>query len=427
MREPAEALGAVSAVQEQYATVEDITKKMIGNPSMLKDYRELGEEEFLKKYLKSETPETPETPVVDTDVQTPQEVQETDEVARLKADLEERNRLLKELNEDRFPSLEKRLSSLADENRALQEKLNGTAKQENVFVDEDLPAEIKVDDLDPESLYDPEKAKTFIGSFKGLAGAYKKIAAKLKELEGEVVSDKHAKAMNQSVEDERAEIDRLRKSNPDMFNSKRKIGEIEEDYLNFMGGLGRLVGYQGVIVDPKTGQFAPEISAAYQKYHDEKDSAGLKKKADAANIKMPEDFDDIVMVHKLREIRSQNLERDPTGTIKPWSYSKSLDYYVAKQPLPEDPKLVMARKKKEAEVKAIENRAQFAKELPPAGGSNPVDLNAVTETEFWGRVEQYRKSGSEELKTWIETVCKQIGWEQAEIDNLINKSKPKKG
>jgi hypothetical protein len=419
MTKPVEAPGAESTTMP-FATVDEIATAMQNRPELVKEYKALGEDAFLKKHLKqSDAPEVPDgTPAPDA----PQ-----DDLAKAKADLEERERIIRELNEGTIPTMQDRIKSIEDENAKLQEQLK-VRKAAESDIDIDLP-DIGLDDMKPDDLFDPEKGQKVLNSFKTLADTTKKLASELKAVKAGVqesearvsIEEKRRENLN-AKENERSEIDRIRKSNPELFNGKRELAKVEDDYINFMSGLGRIIGFKGQVVDPASGQFAPEISAAYQQYHDEKSGAELKKKAEASGLKMPEDFDDLLLVHQLREVRTKNLKRDTSGQVRPWSFSEALEYYVAKQPLPEDTRLIEARRKKEAEARAIKNRESFARELPASGGSNPVDLTTVTDADFARKLNEYRASGSEEAKTWIETVCRMSNMQQTEIDGILKRT-----
>lgn len=426
MTKPVEAPGAESTIAP-FATVDDIAIAMREKPELVKEYKALGEEAFLKKHLKqSDAPETPDGAPAPETPDAPQ-----DDLAKAKADLEERERIIRELNEGTIPSMQDRIKSIEEENAKLQEQLKARKAAES-DIELDVP-DIGLDDIKPDDLFDPEKGQKVLNSFKTMADTTKKLAAELKAIKAGVqesearvsIEEKRRENIN-AKEQERSEIDRIRKSNPELFNGKRELAKVEDDYINFMSGLGRIIGFKGQVVDPATGSFAPEISAAYQQYHDEKAGSELKKKAEASGLKMPEDFDDLLLVHQLREVRTNNLKRDASGQVRPWSFSEALEYYVAKQPLPEDTRLIEARRKKEAEARAIKNRESFARELPASGGSNPVDLTTVTDADFTSKLNEYRRTGSEEAKTWIETVCRMSNMQQAEIDSILKRNQPKK-
>jgi hypothetical protein len=409
---------ADSAVVVQFATVEEIGEKMKSNPEMLKDYRELGEEGFVKKYLK------PEEPVVDGDGAP---VAPENESEKLKAELLERDNIIRELRDNRVTTLETTNSKLANENQELQAKLMAF-KGKPVEEEPALPEELVVEDFTSEDLFDPEKGKKFIEQQKRIAEYAKSITEKLNSVANGVneqverlSAEEKRKLSAQAIEDERAEIDRIRRANPTLFNGKRELATIENEYIATMNSVAAAIGFKGEVLNRSTGQFAPEVAAAFAKMQTEKEGEGLRK-----SIKIPEDFDDLARVHEIRQIRNNNFERDNLGQIKPWSYTKSLETYISKQPQKEDPKLIEARKRKEAEARAMENRKAFATELPASGGASTVDLSAVNERDFTQKMQEYRKTNSPEAKSWLESVCRTAGWAQGEIDKLLS-SNTKKG
>jgi len=426
MKKPDEAQGGATATVEveRFDSVEDITTRMKNNPAMLKDWKALGEKKFLEKYLK---PAGEDPGTASNEPPKPEVAKESDEAARLKAEIEEREAIIRELRDNAVPSMQQRLKQIEDENKALKDAALKRTEKPHDDTDITIP---DLDGFKTDDLFDQEKAGKFLDGFKALTKANRKLAEKLKGLEGGIqnietkkTEEEERRSREQAIADERAEIDRLRRSNPELFNGKRDLAKVEEDYVAFMTGLAKAKGFTGQVLNPATGMFAPEVNEAYRLYHDEKEGAAFKKKVDSAGYRMPEDFSDLLLIHKLRSIRNDNFERDLSGKFKPWSFSKSLEFHIAKQPATEDPRMAEVRRKKEAETKAIENRQAFAKELPAKDGANPIDLTALTEDDFRRELRRYNETGSEEAKAWLENVTKSAGWKQSEIDNLLKQRK----
>lgn len=440
---PSKASGADSAIAEvsQFATVNDIILEVAKNAELRKEYASLGEDEFLKKYLKSDTAQDgagTEPPAAEGAASPDEKPEVVDGKKReggktadeLAAENEQYERTIRELREDRLNPLERRLSETETENKALKTRL---AEQDKMKAEIDkavLPDEISIDDFAGDDIFDAEKQKKLVGSIKTLAEGYKNVRKKLAEVEGKQNTKEAVEAEleqtrseKRAIEDEQAEIDRLRKNNSDLFANKRAINEVESDYINFMKGLARVGGYSGNLYDAKNpGMFAPEINELYRKYHDEKAGVDLRKKAEVSNVKMPDDFDDILLLHKLREIRNSNFKRDETG-LRPWSFSEALEDYIAKQPSEkkENPKMDITRIKKDREMAAIKNREQHAKELPANGGANPMDLNAITDVDVKAKLSRWKSMGKEEDRAWLDSVMRQSGLSQGEIDNALKR------
>jgi hypothetical protein len=414
----------------QYATIEEIAVAVQKDKDMLKEFGTLGEEKFLEKYLKKagDADETKGEEPPNGEKATP-DAQDEEVVLKISknrfggkdpmeaiAELEERAGIARELEDERL-TFQQRLQKSEDERLSLAAALEAKKKTESVA----LPEEINIDDLEGDDIFDAEKQKRLVGSLKSMA---KKISAMEKgnlEAKERDALERQNRTQKQSAEEEQDAFDRLRKNNPELFAGKREITAVQSDYVKFMTGLAKIIGHKGQVLDPVTGQFDPAVSQAYAQYHDDKSGVELRKQAEANNVKLPGDFDDFLLYHKLQSVRGENYKKDATG-LRPYSWSEALDRYLDEQPKQkQDPKLQMAREKKERELQAIENRKKHARELPASEGANPIDLTQVNERDFANKLSAWKSKGKAEDGDWLRNVMGAMQMPNNEIEATLKR------
>lgn len=448
---------------KQYESMEDLMKNIKGSP-MVDEYAELvkdkgmleGEKEFFTKHVKGYSAEKPaeETPEADgkppEDKEPPVEETENKPENKEKEDkLPEKveNKELDELREQiesirgasakQYEDLQRQLRESESARRAADEQLEAIRQKSEKALKEPLPEEIKLDDLG--DLLEEEGQKKLLGVVQKLIEDRKTNHNRIQTLQEAVAQAQTdaKRALETSTEkvDEKSElaaIEDLRRENSHLF-SKRPVTEIENDFHDFMADLGDLIGFKGVV--EKDGIWAKEIQDAYRLYYDEAKGKELRAKAEAAKVKLPDDFEDLQLVHKLKRIKEENqsVVYDEKGnkSIVPWDYRKALEYLGNQSRKQPDKKLDDARDKREREERAVENRKRFAREIPPDKGGNLADVSKVSADEFQRKLGAYMGAQTEpptEDRQWLENVMTLQGLETEEIARILNdvKRKPKR-
>lgn len=439
---------------KQYKTVDELTAAIKGNRELVEEYSKLiedegeeGEAKFIAKYVKSEgeaaaedepaavkpkdEPEATAAPESNNDDKeaAPADKGDGASVSDAEKRVKELENQLEMYRGARIPELEGKLRELEGAKKALEDALNESRQKSEEALKAPLPEEITLDDLgDDIDLLDTENQKKVLKNLKALpklVGAFKTVAQQLKEAKAAAAqAQADAKLANTTVsergqrENELDEIDAIRRENRELF-SERPIKEIEDDFHAFMTGLAKAIGFKGKVEE--NGVFAPEVQQAYTKYHTDKD---MKAKAEAEGLALPKDFDDLVLVHKLRTIKNSNREvevKDGKEVIRPWNYRKALEY-LDKSTVKPDPKLEQARSKREAEERAVENRKKFAREIPLDKGANPVDASKISVQEWESRLKKYlnpMRDPAPEEREWLVSAMKLNGMPPEEIEMAL--------
>lgn len=472
--------GVAEKPVKQYESMDDLMRNIKGNTELVDEYAELvkdkgteeGEKEFFAKHVKAKEEnkdeeakklaEEAEAKRIDEEKdknggeqETPEEKEarekaekeekdkakeksagETDGKTRL-TELEQQIENMRGANARQYEDLQQKLRDAESARRAADEQLEAIRLKSEKALKEPLPEEIKLDDLG--DLLEEEGQKKLLGKLQVLVDDRKKNHELILTLQAAVVQAQTdaKRALETSTErtDEKSElatIEELRRENPQLF-SKRPITEIENDFHDFMADLGDLIGFKGVV--EKDGIWAKEIQDAYRLYHDEAKGKELRAKADAAKVKLPDDFDDLTLVHKLKRIREENLsvqydEKGNKSTV-PWEYRKALEYLGNQSRKQPDKKLDDARDKREREERAAKNRERFAREISPDKGGNLADVSKVSTEEFQRKLRSYLGAVEEppmEDRQWLESVMTIQGLEATEIARILNdvKRKPQK-
>lgn len=320
---------------------------------------------------------------------------------------------------EKIPGLEQRLAQAEQERQSLKKEIEEfkKAKTEKKAIPPKVDIkEIKVPEpKDGDYITDEDYHKNLRQSLVESIEQNKSLLSIRDEMKNEIESLKsgieeiktsteteHAKSQRQNqIDTEFDEIDRLRKRN-EVFEYKRSIEDIENDYMEFLENLKIAADVKEPVLD-KNGNFSPEIAGAVSTYNDEKKGEDLRKKCESKGIKLPDDFKELNTVYGIRKIRNEMAERDPaTGEYKPISYERAFKLYQSENTSLEDIKLQERKAGHEAYEKAVNKSKDFAKETPPASGAPPFDISKYTQPQLETMVRELVAKG--EQRTEPETI-----------------------
>jgi len=341
------------------------------------------------------------------------------------------------LKNHKLPGVEEENINLRAQTLTLKQELEAYKKKKDAApaakpVEVALPA-----DLENLDLLDPDAQKKVMDTLKQFSAALKStqeqnqaLKSELDGLKTDVTSANERtnareteESLRNKVASDLSEIDTIRRQNPDLFVSQRPYEAIQGDYVAFVDDLCLIAGVKGPVRDDK-GEFTPEARAAYALYHDAEKGKELKEKCDKEGVALPEDFADMMRMH---EIRTQKVRiiNSATGRIEehPLPLEDAVKQYKKQNELsPDKARLEGVKKGHDAYNKAVEKRAQFAKEIRASQGASPVDLSAVTAAEVRDMFLVYdnsvkKRKPDQTTKQKLEHILRNVNppWSEADI------------
>jgi hypothetical protein len=333
------------------------------------------------------------------------------------------------MKREKLPALETALNQerqtrerLEKENLSFKEQLEAFKKKQT-----EAPAAPKVEELDLEKidLLDDDGQKkvkaALVNNAKALAASVAREdaqRAEINELKASITSVREsvenagrANEVETKVEQQYTEIDMVRQRNRELFTSNRSVGDIEDDYVDFVKNLHAIAGLKGPLQDVN-GQFTAEARQVYDLYHDEEKGKALKAECDKRGVKLPDDMDDLLVTYRINGIKNEYAKRDPlTGQYQPIPFDEALERYKLTLETPEQARLRGITEGHERYAKAVDNRKGFAKELPANAPGAPIDVSKLSETEIRAMFREYneqKKKGAiqPELKMKLEHIIR---------------------
>jgi len=462
----------------QFTTQAEIVKAMEADPALSAEFIKAEQsgkmDDFVKKYQKSEAPVEVVEPVKpDTEPKKAEKAappaEEPDEEVEIpshkvrKKDLgtyiknrkpeeaiaealkgnRQKDKTIQFLKEERLPALEGELDETVKENKTLKQQLaeyeakKAAAAAEPVKKAEPVAEEELPDDLEDGDMLDSDYQKKVIAHVKATAKANKALLAKQTAQEQEIASLKSGieeaktgtKTLAETVQRgdaagaEDDQIDRMRKRNTDIFVSARSIAKIEGEYKEFLEDLRVKAGVKEPVFNDKGG-FTAGIVSAFHQYHAQ-DEAGklLRAQCEAADIRPPEDLEDVTKIRKIQAIRKQyGVKKKRTGEYEDLPYEEALQKFVGTD-------LGTVRKQSRVEgqdayEKALAKRADKAHEIKATDGADPADLAGISLKDFDDRLEKYlvaKKAGKDnpEERAVLESICKIKGAGTEETKSIL--------
>lgn len=207
-----------------------------------------------------------------------------------------------------------------------------------------------------------------------------------------------------SVNAEFIEADKLRKRyNGHGLTFKRSTQEIQDDYISFMRDLHSVAGVEGPLLDEQ-GNYSPGVAKAFVTYRDKVKGEELRNLCATKDIKLPDDFDDLMDVYNIRRIRQRTMEE--TGGSKLPSYEMAFSIYAKDEGRLSDMQKKLDMSTQEAASRAVKNRQEKPKETDSTHGSSPVDLTKITDQDFSKLMAKPDKS--DEDKEYLRKIMKAI-------------------
>ncbi len=206
------------------------------------------------------------------------------------------------------------------------------------------------------------------------------------------------------------EIRRLQ-ANPEyaeFFGTKTDIEKINEDYYRFTLALATTCGIKDAYKD---GELTPEAQSAINDYFNPKSERGdlLRNQAREKNFAPPEELPALQRAILFHKERSKKV-LGPDGKAVPISEVDAVTYVKARFPhlFTKKPDPVSSRiEDLEARGRAVENRSNYAKEVPPQVGAEVNDIDKLPMAEYERLYKKNRKDYTpQEVEIWKKILLK---------------------
>lgn len=339
----------------------------------------------------------------------------------------EKDKTIDFYKKEKLPAIQNELVSAVSENQRLKKELESIKsaapkKQEKEIKDEQIDIPEFTDDDDPLSDSFKEKLKKTSSIFKKikeqndvLMKTVESMNKDFSETKSKIGQAEERFVAESESEKEYKDLDLIRKSNPERFIGKRPIKEIGDEYLSFMENLKFVAGISSPTYT-QSGEFSSEMQNAFMKYNQE--GSDLRKKCEERKISLPEDFDDLVTVDKIRKIRSSKYEKDMSGNIKNISVQEAFKLFNYDNPAQSITKAKVAEQS--AIEKAKQNREQFSPDIKSGSSSNPLDLSNPDMKKITDIINRNvsGKASKDEID-YVKAIMKSQGITEMEIQKLF--------
>lgn len=342
------------------------------------------------------------------------------------------------LQEERIPELEKSINEMRNENLALKREIESfkTAPKEAPVKIEIKDFKIPKKPVPPDGDFMDEEYQNELIKYdeqiadvlSNLVEQNKNLSKKLSELETIAQEAKYkAETTSASLDSESKEssefdeIDAMRKEAKSEFSYKRPTSEIESDFLDFLTNVKIISGDNTPLLD-NNGNYTETTRKVIAEYFG-KNGEELRKKCEKKGVVLPEDYGELELVYRIRNIRNNMAERDiKTGELKPLSYKKAFKIYLAESFDSNAERLKHLKRGHEEFDKAARKLDEAAKETPTESGAPPFDYTKYNEEQLTVLVRGLIKKGArrtEAENTMLLQILKDSKISEAEIKDIM--------